>query len=172
MKLAKREKILLMIAACCIGVVFIFNILIFPFFEKREKLKKGISARNKDLVEMKVKSVAHQTRKNSSFEVQAALARRKKSFTLFSFLDRAAGAAKVKEHIKYMKPSAPKVTGQYKELTVEMNLERITLDQLVGYLHGIESQEDFIIVKRISIKKNKKEPGYLDAIMQVLTFEK
>ena len=99
------------------------------------------------------------------------LTRRKKGFTLYSFLERAAGEAEVKDHIKYIKPSASKGKGPYKESMIEMELNAITLNQLVGYLYRIESPENVMKIKRISITENKKGPGYIDAILQVLTFQ-
>ena len=70
-----------------------------------------------------------------------------------------------------MKPSASKSTGPYKESMVEMKLEGITLKQLVNYLYRVESPENVISIKRISIKENKRETGYLDVILQVLTVQ-
>jgi hypothetical protein len=52
-----------------------------------------------------------------------------------------------------------------------MRLEAITLQQLSGYLWRIESTENAVSIKRISIKENKKKTGRLDAILQVLTFQ-
>jgi hypothetical protein len=54
---------------------------------------------------------------------------------------------------------------------VEMKLESITVDQLVRYLYKIEDPDDLIFIKRISITDNKKEEGYLDSIIQVITFQ-
>ena len=54
---------------------------------------------------------------------------------------------------------------------VEMKLEGITLKQLVGYLYRIESPENAIRVKRVSVKESKGAAGYMDAILQVLTFQ-
>ena len=51
-----------------------------------------------------------------------------------------------------------------------MKLEAITLQQLIGYLSKIESPGNVVSIKRISISENKKKSGYLDAILQVLTF--
>ena len=79
--------------------------------------------------------------------------------------------AQIKDHIKSMKPSTSKGTGPYKELMVEMDLNTLTLKQLVDYLFRIESGQDIIIVKRIAITENKKETGLLDAKIQVMTFE-
>jgi len=52
-----------------------------------------------------------------------------------------------------------------------MKLEGITLDQLVRYLYRIEHPDDLVFVKRLSITDNRKEEGYLDSIIQVVTFQ-
>ena len=71
-----------------------------------------------------------------------------------------------------MKPSTSKGTGPYKESIVEMKLETVTMKQLVRYLERIESPQNVVNTKRISIKGNKKEAGYLDVVLQVLTLSK
>jgi hypothetical protein len=70
-----------------------------------------------------------------------------------------------------MKPSISTGSGLYKESLVEMKLEAITLQQLIGYLYRIESPDDAVSIKRISIDENKRKSGSLDAILQVLTFQ-
>ena len=132
---------------------------------------RGVRAREEALREIVRLSAVYQDYKKGSQGIQQVLSLRKGSFTLFSFLEREAGEAKVKNHIKYMKPSVSQGTGPYKESIVEMKLEEITLRQLMAYLYRIESPENVISVKRISIKQNKKESGYLDAILQILTFQ-
>jgi general secretion pathway protein M len=171
MKLARREKYLVSIAACCIAIFLVFQFLIFPFFENRKRIQRGLKAKKKGLEEIVKLRDAYQTYQKGSQGIHQALARRKKGFTLFSFLEEAAGKAEVKPHIKSMKPSVSSGTGPYKESMVEMKLEAITLQQLVGYLYRIESPDDLVNIKRISISQNKKEQGYLDAILQVLTFQ-
>ncbi len=171
MKLAKREKNFVGIAVCSVVFFVLFQLLIFPFFEKRERLQSGVRAKEEALREIIRLRGEYQASKGDSREIQRLLARRAGGFTLFAFLERAAGEAGVKENIEYMKPSTPKSTGPYKESMVEMKLEAITLNQLTQYLHRIESPEDLISIKRISIKQNNKEAGYLDAVLQALTFQ-
>ena len=171
MKLAKREQYLVSAAACFIIIISLFKFFIFPFFEKREYLQKGVMAKEEGLREVVMLSAEYQAHQKSAKDIQQILVKRKKGFTLFSFLDKAAGEAKVKEHIKYMKPSTSKGMGPHKESLVELKLEAITLKQLVDYLYRIEAPEKVISIKRISIKENKKDAGYLDAVLQVLTFQ-
>ena len=170
-KLAKREKYLVSFAACAIGMFLLLQFLIFPFFEERKRIQRGIRAREEGLEEIVRLRAEYQVYKKGFQGIKQILARREKGFTLFSFLEKTAGEAELKGHIKYMKPSSSQGTGPHKESMVEMKLEGITLNQLVGYLYRIESPENIISIKRISIKENKKESGYLDTILQVLTFK-
>ena len=171
MKLAKREKYLVTLGGLCLLIFFLFQFLVFPFFEQKEHLKRGVRVRETALKEIAVLSGEYRALKKGTQETQRILAKRKKGFTLFSFLERAAGKAGVKDHIKYMKPSVSEGAGPYKESTVQIKLEKITLKQLVKYLYCVESPEKVIIVKRIEIKQDKKETGYMDAIIHVMTFQ-
>ena len=171
MKLAKREKYLVTLGGLCIAIFFLFQFLVFPFFEQKERLKRGVGVRETALKEIAVLGGEYKALKKGTQKIQSILAKRKRGFTLFSFLERAAGKAGVKDHIKYMKPSVSEGAGPYKESTVQMKLEKITLKQSVKYLYCIESSEKVIIVKRIEINQDKKETGYMDAIFHVMTFQ-
>lgn len=170
-RLAKREKYIISIGGLLVLLFFLLQTLIFPFFEKRERYLKGIQVKEKELKEIALLSERYKKLKNDSMQMDSILRKRDKGFTLFSFLERAAGEAEVKDHIKYIKPSSSKGPGPYKESLVEIKLEKITLGQLVGYLFRIEKPEDLVLIKRISINDNKKEEGFLDTIIQVLTFQ-
>jgi general secretion pathway protein M len=171
MKLAKREKYLVTLAVCAIVVFLLFQFLIFPFFEEKKRIRRGIRTKEAGLKEITRLAAEYRVYKKGFQGIDQILAKRKKGFTLFSFLEKAAGETELKEHIKYMKPSTSPSMGPYKESMVEMKLDGITLNQLVGYLYLIESPVNLINIKRISIKENRKETGYLDVILQVLTFQ-
>jgi general secretion pathway protein M len=170
MRLARREKYLVSGAACAIVIFCLFQFVVFPFFDKRERLQRGTKVKENELKQIVLLAAEYDAQKRNSQGIGNFLRHRKKGFTLFSYLEREAGSAEVKDRIKYMKPSTSKGTGPYKESMVEMKLEAVTMEQLVRYLYRIESSENLITIKRISIKQNKKESGYVDAVMQVLTF--
>lgn len=171
MKFARREKYFISAAAVFIGIFCLLQFVVFPFFDTRGRLQRGVSAKKGALEEIARLSSEYNRYQRSSQDIQKVIANRRKRFTLFSFLEGKAGEAGVKEYIKYMKPSISKETGIYQESMVEMKLEEITLNQLVGYLYRIESHENVVSIKRASIKKNKKKPGYLDIILQIVTFQ-
>jgi general secretion pathway protein M len=170
MKFARREKYFISTAAVFLGIFCLFQFLIFPFFEAKRRIQRGVSAKEDGLKEIIKLSSEYNRYQRSSQGIQQVIAKRRKGFTLFSFLENKAGDAGIKTYIKYMKPSISTGTGPYKESLVEMKLEEITLHHLIDYLYRIESQNNVIRIKRISIKENKKKSGRLDAVLQIVTF--
>jgi len=170
MKFARREKYFLSAAAVFIGIFCLFQFLIFPFFEARRRVQRGVSAKEDGLREIIRLSSEYNRYRRSDQGIQQVIAKRRKGFTLFSFLENKAGDAGIKTYIKYMKPSISTGAGTYQESLVEMKLEDIVLHQLIDYLYRIESPDNVVSVKRISIKESKKESGRLDAILQIVTF--
>jgi len=171
MKLARREKYLVSLAGGVIFLVVIHNLLIGPFFEEKDRLRNSVRAKEAALEKIKTQSAEYKTLKMGNQGLHTLLAKRKKGFTLFSFLEQEAAHSDIKGRIEYMKPSSSQGTGPYNESMVEMKLEGITLKQLVEYLYRIESPEDAISIQRISIKENKKKSGYIDAVLKVLTLQ-
>ena len=141
-----------------------------PFWEEKERFRNNVAAKQNSIQQMAVLRQEYLMLQQDTDSLAQRLQDRPKNFTLFSFLEKAAGDAGVKDNIKSMKPSASTGKGPFKESLVEMKLERITLGQMVGYLKLIESPENLVSIKRISIQSNKKETQFLDAVLQVLTF--
>lgn len=171
MKLAKREKIFVFGAVAFICFFLVIELLIIPFFDRKAELRREIITKEKEIEELDEIGRKYQNMDRLSGNISEVLSSRKRGFTLFSFLETAASQAKIKDNIKYMKPSESKGSDSYTEQMVEMKLEAITLEQLSGYLYLIEKPEQLVFIKRISITNNKREKGYLDSILQVLTFK-
>jgi hypothetical protein len=170
-KLAKREKYVVYIAACLIVVFILVNFLVIPFFKERERLKKGIKTAEEDLKEIAALSVVYQGYQKGSMDVKKILAKRDRGFTLASYLENAARKTEVKDYMAGMTSPPSSKGGLYEESTVELKLNGINTDQLVKYLYEIEKPEDLIFIKRITISDNKKQEGYLDTVIQVLTYQ-
>jgi len=169
MKLGKREKLSVSVGGGFIALFLIAQFIAFPFLDKRDALKRGIEAKWSGLKEIRMLKAEYEAYRKGAEGIKNHLSRRQTGFTLFSFLEQAAGRAGVKDHIKYMKPSDAPKDGRLKESMVEMKLDGINLKQLVDYLYLIESPEQVVSIKRLSITDAKGAAGYLDAVMQVLT---
>lgn len=166
MKLSKRESYLVTAASVVVAGFVIFQFFLSPFLERMATLRAGIEARGKSLREMSELSHRYREITDASRDRGRLLGKRAQGFTLFSFLERAAGESSVKDRIKYMKPSSSP-----HESMVEMQMEEITLKQLVDYLQRIEYGDGLIRIKRISVRESRRETEYLDAVMQVVSPE-
>ncbi len=170
MRLQRREKIFVSLAACAVGVFLFLEFLIFPFMERREMLIRGVRAKKAALEEMTQLRARYMASEEEREGISQRIRKRPKTFALFSFLEKAAGESSVKDHIKYMRPSVLERSGPFSESVVEMKLDNLTLQQLVGYVYFVESWEDVVWIKRMSIKDSKGAGEYLDVIIQVVTF--
>ena len=51
-------------------------------------------------------------------------------------------------------------------------LQRVTLEQLTAYLYKIETSNNMVSIRSVSISKTSRPSGFLDATLNVETFEK
>lgn len=169
--LNRRERILVNFGAVFVVAFLLVRFVIVPLSGQQARLEKKLAEKKEMLQQMLTvqKEAASVSRRvNDSLTGQQG---REEDFTLFSFLDQLAGEAGVKENITYMKPSTEE-TGQGGESRlslVELKMEAVSLENLVSYMYKIETSRNMVFVKRISISRQEKDIGGVDAVMQVVT---
>jgi general secretion pathway protein M len=172
LNLNKREKFAVSGAAVFLSLFIIIQFIIVPVFEKRNDLRLQVARKSDTLLDMKILRsdyIAMQEKLESS---KQGLKKRTADFTLFSFLDRLAGNTGLKDHIAYMKPSTSvKEDSGLKISRVELKLQEVTIKDLTSYLFQVETSENMVIVRRLSIRKTGKDSGLVTAVLQVETFE-
>jgi len=171
-KITPRDRKVLLIGGVFLLLFLIFQFAIFPLLDNRERLRQGITAREKALVEMKELQAQYRQLNSKANTLLDQLGGRQNDFSLFSFLEQMAAKSDVKKNISYMKPSETADEGPFKEVLVEMKLQEVSLKQLVDFLALVESPENVVAVRRISIQENKKESATLDVILQVLSLDR
>ncbi|WP_456384868.1 hypothetical protein [Desulfolithobacter sp.] len=172
MALGKRDRTALMIGALAVGGFVLLQFVVFPLAEKKRRLERGITVREKAVREMRDMQQRYRQLHARANSLNSRLEKRSPDFSLFSFLEKMAALTGVKEGIVYMKPSIIQGDGPFRQNMVEMKLQGITLQQLVDLLKLVEAPENIVAVKRITIQENKNEQGMLDVIMQVVTVER
>lgn len=172
MKLSKRERYAVFAAIVFISIFVVVQFIVFPFAEKKKRTENSLKAKAKVLEEMYVLKSEYEALTNQAGSWEKHIRGRERGFTLFSFLDKLAGETGIKDNIAYMKPSkSDQKDSRYKRSLVEMKLQGINLKQLTPYLYKIETSENNIFIKRISINKKGKNKEFVDAVLQVETFE-
>ncbi len=172
-KLTKREKYAIYALSGAIFLFILIQFVVFPSIDKRKRLKRTLQVKEDALLEMiSLKSDYDAIEKRTNL-AKVHFKNREKGFTLFSFLDRLTGKARIKEYVTYMKPSTTvQKNNSFKISQVEMKFKGLTLKQLTTYLHMVETSKNIVHIKRLSISKTGKQEGFVDAVLQVETVEK
>ena len=169
MALTQKDRRALVIGISMLALFLLVQFVLFPLLDKRKRLDRGISIRQKGLIEMQEMQSRYTQLSRQSNSLEQRVSRRSGEFGLFSFLEKMAVEADIKDNIAYMKPSDATGDGVLQQSMVEMKLKSVTLKQLVAFLERIESPQEIVELKRISIQENKKQEGTLDVIMQVIS---
>ena len=171
MKLAKREKLFIGGAAGIIGILVIMQLIIFPYFDKKNRMEKEIESFIKYSKIMDEVGSNGQS-DNFSSNMDSVLAKRSPSFSLTSLINESAKAAG-KLPTK-MDPQKGKDKGNwnYMEEIIQVPFKGITSSQLYDFLYRIEKPEELIFIKQLNVKKAKNQEGYLDATIRIMTYHK
>jgi len=171
MKLAKREKLLVSATAAIIGILLILYLIVIPFFDQKNKLARETETLENIIKEMDDLGIMGQDMAEISGGLDRVLAARKAS--LSDLVYSAAAAAGIKtQDIGRMTPREGKTQNEYQEDILEVKLNTITQLQLKQFLIGIEKPEKYIFVNRIKISKSRKEEGYLDIDIRIMSYKK
>lgn len=171
-KLSAREQWIVKGGLLFVVGFTVLQLAIVPFFDSRRNLRESIERKAQELITIRELQQEYQKLKGEEGTVHAKIQQRGAGFTLFTFLDQQAEKGQVKKQIQYMKPSRAEGDAGFDETMVEMKLQEISLKALVGFLRLIESEQNVVFIRRISIQESGNQPGYLDSILQIVTFEK
>jgi len=172
-KLTKREKYAIYALSGVIFLFILFQFIVFPSIDKRKRLERTLQIKEDILLEMMTLKSDYDAIEKRTSLAKVRFENREKGFTLFSFLDRLTGKARIKEYVTYMKPSTTvQKDNSYKISQVEMKFKGLTLQQLTTYLYMVETSKNMVNIKRLSISKTGKQEGFIDAVLQVETVEK
>lgn len=170
-RLNQREKMVIFAAGGVICCLLIFQFLISPYLDAVQKLDRALVQRKAEVVEMQLLQQEYRMLQETAGGIKKKLEKRAADFSLFSFLDEQASAAAIKNFISYMKPStSERSEDEFLESLVEIKIQKIPLWKLVAFLERIESPENVVSIKRISLQESGDDAKRLDVILQITTF--
>ena len=170
-KLSNREKKLVLLASAA-AVFFIgFQFGISPLLDYSERIGKEIPQMERDLKKAELLRRLYLKINGEITGIRDRLDERQETFRPFDFLDKLAR----KEGLSLGKVSHDTnedVHENYREDILEIDFEKVPLDKLVRFLHGIESSGHLLTVKELSITPDGRDSTLLNADITVSTFVK
>lgn len=167
-----REKYVVGFGSAVVLSIIIFQFIITPFVDGRKIKQQQVIQLANQIKEMNALKAEYEelTSKNVKIKKTGAV---EADFTLFSFLEKLAGTTKIKDNISYMKPSTStsgEAKAQLSLVKIKFNL--IVMEQLISFLHGVETSPHMIFVRGISISKAGKDAKFLNVVMQLETVKR
>jgi type II secretory pathway component PulM len=169
-RLNHRERYYVLAGALMVAVFLVFQLIIFPISDKRDRLERALTEKTRELKEIIALQADYLSLKKTEQRAEATLARRDKNFSLSSYLSNLANTVGIKKNVSSMKPSSS-VVANVNIATVELKIDTITMEQLAKYLHQVEYSGNNLFVKRMVITKKSKPEGFIDVQLKVETVE-
>lgn len=170
--LSIRERAFLVSGGIFLLVIITYNGILSPFADRMRVLDRLISQKEVNLKEIVKLREEHLRLKKNLDIIEEKLSRKKEDFSLLSYIEKIAVDQRIRTNITSMKPQASPLLDGYREVSVEVEIENTTLDQIVSLLTYIEDSPYLLKIKRLHLKTRYADPQYLDATFIVVTYEK
>jgi general secretion pathway protein M len=170
-QLTESQKQTVIAGFVFVVVALLVQFAVFPYFDARQKVRGAIAGSEKTLRELAIRSAEYGVLRQRSEEIRRVIERRPPGFALFSYLEKRADDAGVKTNIKSINPLKSTPAGAYEETAVEMRLDKLTMKQLTDFLYLVESREELVRIRKISVGKMKESPEYLSVLIQAFTYQ-
>ncbi len=171
-RLSTREKWMLGGGSIIALFLILYFSLVDPTLQRMAQLDSLIPRKERDLQELlrlkqKFQEVSKEIR---AIEKQLPEESR---FSPLSFLEENAAKNKIKGNIAFIRPlAAQEHKSQYREVPVEVKVERVTLAQIIPFLAALENSTNRLRIKRLSMKTRFSNPDLMDVTFMVLSYEK
>jgi hypothetical protein len=171
LRLTPREKLLIVASAVVAAVWILFAFTMKPVIARMETLKRTIPGKQSELAKLRARSAEYVLLRDSLANLQTKVASQDKGFELLPFLELLFGQCGLAEKVSKMKPYVLPLGSNYREIIVEINLDNVTLGQLVNFLCKVESSNVLVKAQSLHIKKNPTNPDQLDSTFQIHSVE-
>lgn len=168
LRLSPRERTLVGLGGGLLLVGLLYTFIWEPLESGRIALAKRIQTRQRDVVEMQHMRDDYLALLNQYVLRQKIIEKADPKFSLFPHIETTVGQVVGREKIASMNPQNKEVgAGAYREESVEIKLNGVTLDQLTELMYKIEKGAQPLRLTRLQIKKRVREPSNFDVVATV-----
>ena len=169
--LTRRERYVLAGTGLFLIVLIAF-LAVDHVVQKYRYMDESIAARKEDLKRVIRLRDEYRSVHRELESIRSKLDKKEAGFSLLSFLENLANEQNIRDNIASFKPDKKTLNETYRELSVDLVIDNITLPQLVEFIYKIENSGHLVKVKRFRVKARFDNPDLLNATFQVSTFEK
>jgi hypothetical protein len=170
-RLTHRERWFVIGLIVLVTAWTLFAFGISPAAERTETLNRVILEKQKELGELRTKSVQYLALRAGLDDYKRKAALEEKGFELLPFLESLNNQLHLTEKVAAMKQETLQVDSSCCEIIVETELNNLTFKQLMEFLLKIKSSTHHLQIKSLYTKKNTANPDSLDTVIQISTLK-
>jgi hypothetical protein len=171
-RLSGRERALVGVFGGAILVTVLYLFIWEPLEEGRAVLTRRIQAKQREVGEMQQMRDSYLDLLRQFELRQQIIDRADPKFSLFPHIEATVGEVVGREKITSMNPQNKDMGGAYREESVEIKLNGISLQQLVTLMYKIEKSDQPLRFTRLQVKKRPREPQTADVTATVSMLRK
>ena len=168
--LQRREQVLVIGAGVLVVLLALFTFVIDPILARGANLDRRLATAGRQLAELQTLRGDYRRQKRVIDRIDNRLRRQRRNFAVFSHLEQVAGRTGVQDKIQSMNTIASPPSTEYKEDSVEVRMEGVTLPQLVEYLHRLENSPQILRIKRLQIAPGRENRQLLSVRLRISVF--
>lgn len=171
-QLSQRERMIVLVGGVITGLSLLFVLIVDPLLAKYDRLERQEARKQKDLHELALLSQEYAAKRARLVKAEHRLPSVDNRFSLLTFMEEAAAAAKVRDRIAGMQPQVQPLSEGYEETAVDLRLEGVQLPELLALLVAIDRAPYELQVRHLKIRPKFDNPVNLDATVRVLSYAK
>ena len=167
-RLSSRERRLLQGAIGVMVAIAFYSLVWQPLQDSQVELAKRIQAKQRDLIEMQQMRDAYLDLMNQFELRQKIIEKADPKFSLFPHIESTVSQVLGgRDKIASMNPQNKDLGGAYREESVELKLNGVSLQQLEDLLYHIEKGAEPLRLTRLQVKKRARDPQTFDVTATV-----
>ena len=171
-QLSSRERSILLIGGGVIALSLLFVLIADPLLAKLDRLDRQALRKQKDIQELAVLSQDYTVKQARLVKAESRMPALDGQFSLVTFMEEAATAARIRERITGMQPQVQSLPQGYQETAVDLRLEGVQLPDLLALLVAIDQAPYDLQVRHLQVRPKFDNPVNLDATIRVLSYAK
>lgn len=168
-RLDTRERLTLLVGGVFLLLVMVWLLVLDPYFNAINSLDRRVEGQLRNLE--RIESMRYQI---DELRQQLAVveSRQRSSRPLFSRVENLTVQTGIRDQLLSMRPQPDSVQEGFRQQLVELRLERITLSQLVRFLHAAEYNSSGIQVRSLRVRPRFDDRSQLDVNLVLMSLER
>jgi type II secretory pathway component PulM len=151
-RLSLRERIIIYAGGLLTALGLLYGLWVAPQLERADTLKSQTAAKERQLGELLGLRLQWDTLQRDKSGLDTRLKARGTGFHVGGWLETAAEQAGVRDKMKEVKVSPAAMEGNFRRVAAEVEINGVTLEEVINYLYLIEDPDKMVRVDRLEVR--------------------